>query len=168
MQKRAAGANASPEKEVEMSENKTPAAPPARWSPFRELALPTRFGRLIDELFADAGGTASERALSPAIDVSEDDKQYVITAELPGVKKGDVSVELENGVLTVHGEKKSEREEKKERRRWVERSYGSFTRSLTLPGDALADRVDASFADGVLTVTIPKSEAAKPRTVAIK
>jgi HSP20 family protein len=60
------------------------------------------------------------------------------------------------------------RGQKKERRRWVERSYGSFTRSLTLPGDALADRVDASFTDGVLTVTIPKSEAAKPRTVAIK
>jgi HSP20 family protein len=151
-----------------MAENKTPAAMPARRSPFRDLALPTRFGKLIDELFAENGGATFEGGISPAIDVSEDDKQYVITAELPGVKKDDVSVELHEGVLTVQGEKKSEREEKKERRRWVERSYGSFTRSLTLPGDALADRVDAAFADGVLTVTIPKAEAAKPRTVAIK
>ena len=151
-----------------MSENKTPAATPARRAPFRELALPTRFGKLIDELFADNGGSAFERALAPAIDVSEDDKQYVISAELPGVKKEDVTVELHQGVLTVHGEKKSEREEKKERPRWVERSYGTFTRSLTLPSDAVADRIDAGFADGVLTVTIPKSEAAKPRTVAIR
>ena len=151
-----------------MAENKPQPAAPARWSPFREFGLPTRFGKLIDELFAESSPTGLERGISPAIDVAEDEKQYVITAELPGVKKNDVTIELENGVLTVHGEKKSEREEKKERRHWVERSYGSFTRSLTLPSDALADRVDASFADGILTVTIPKSEAAKPRTIAIK
>ena len=92
----------------------------------------------------------------------------MITTELPGVKKNDVSIELEAGVLTIHGEKKSEREEKKEKRHWVERSYGSFTRSLGLPSDAVTDRVEASFADGVLTVTIPKSEATKPRAIAIK
>jgi HSP20 family protein len=151
-----------------MSEDKTPAGTPVRWSPFRELALPARFGKLVDELFADNAGIAFERALSPAIDVSEDEKQYVITAELPGVRKDDVTIELHQGVLTVHGEKKSEHEETKARRRWVERSYGTFTRSLTLPSDALADRVDAAFADGILTVTVPKSESAKPRTVAIK
>jgi HSP20 family protein len=149
-----------------MTEQKRRPGTPARWSPFRELALPSRFSQLIDELFAEGG--SGDRGLSLAIDVAEDEKQYVITAELPGVKKNDVSIELEAGVLTIHGEKKSEREEKKEKRHWVERSYGSFTRSLSLPSDALTDRVEASFADGVLTVTIPKSEAAKARAIAIK
>ena len=149
-----------------MTEQRTQPATPARWSPFRELALPSRFSRLIDELFAEGG--AADRGLSLAIDVAEDEKHYVITTELPGVKKNDVSIELEAGVLTIHGEKKSEREEKKEKRHWVERSYGSFTRSLGLPSDAVTDRVEASFADGVLTVTIPKSEATKPRAIAIK
>lgn len=104
----------------------------------------------------------------PAIDLHEDDGSFVVTAELPGVRKEDVVVELENGVLTLRGEKRSEREEKKERRRYVERSYGAFSRSFTLPPNVDGDRIHADFADGVLTVTIPKSSETKPRTVDIK
>ncbi len=102
------------------------------------------------------------------MDIHENDKQYIVTVEVPGGKKDDVTVEVQDGVLTIRGEKKSEREEKKEQRRWVERSYGAFTRSFSLPADADADHVDASLENGVLTVTIPRTEAAKPRAVRVR
>ena len=102
------------------------------------------------------------------MDVHENDTRYTVTVELPGTRKEDVQVELSEGMLTIRGEKKSEREETKERRRYVERSYGSFSRSFTLPGDANAERLDASFKDGILTITIPKTEESKPKRVAIK
>ena len=89
-------------------------------------------------------------------------------AELPGVNEKDVSVTFNNGYLTIKGEKKAEREEKKDRSRYVERSYGSFSRAFRLPPDADADRLEASFTDGVLTIRVPRSEAAKPRQIAIK
>lgn len=146
-----------------------------RWRPFGELEpWPSLFGewpfssrlsRLMEGAFRDAG---RGQAFLPAIDVSDDDKRYTITVELPGGKKDDVHVELHEGMLTIHGEKKSEREEKKEKRRYVERSYGSFSRSFRLPPDADAEHLDASFKDGVLTISIPKTEEAKPRTIAIK
>jgi HSP20 family protein len=131
------------------------------WSPF--------FGRegrsLLDEMW---GRSAAGRALAPAIDVTEDDGHYVVTAELPGTKREDVTVELEGDVLTIRGEKKNEREEKKEKRRFVERSYGTFSRAFTLPSNADSERVNAAFKDGVLTVTIGKRAEAKPRVVDIK
>ena len=114
------------------------------------------------------GRPARRGQLLPAIDVSEDDGNYVVTAELPGVKREDVNVELEEDVLTIRGEKRSEREEKKEKRRFVERSYGTFSRSFTLPANADPERVSAAFKDGVLTVTIGKRPEAKPRVVDIK
>ena len=104
----------------------------------------------------------------PAIEVAENDVHYAITVELPGSKKEDVQVELHDGLLTIRGEKKSEREEKKEQRRYVERSYGSFSRSFGLPADADAAHLEASFKDGVLSITLPKSEQAKPKTIAVK
>ena len=100
--------------------------------------------------------------------IVEDGDRYVVTIELPGTKKEDVTVEMSDRVLTIRGEKRNEREEKKEHSRWVERSYGSFSRSFTLPANAVGDRVKASFEDGVLTVHVPKSEEAKPRTISIK
>jgi HSP20 family protein len=131
------------------------------WSPF--------FGREGRNLLEDVWGrSAAGRALSPSVDVSEDDGNYIVTAELPGTKREDVTVELEDDVLTIRGEKRNEREEKKEKRRFVERSYGTFSRSFTLPANADAERVGASFKDGVLTVTIGKRPEAKPRVVDIK
>ena len=129
------------------------------WGSLREWGLAPRWRRLLEE---------RAPVFAPAMDVGETDAAYVVTVEIPGASRDDVAVEVEEGMLTIRGEKKSEREEKKERRRWIERSYGSFTRSFRLPSDAQLDRIEAGFKDGVLTVTIPKAEARKPRAVAIK
>ncbi len=145
-----------------------------RRDPFADLAewrplFGPLFGREGRSLLEDIWGrSAAGRPLAPSVDVSEDDGNYVVTAELPGTKREDVTVELEDDVLTIRGEKRNEREEKKETRRFVERSYGTFSRSFTLPSNADAERVSASFKDGVLTVTIGKRPEAKPRVVDIK
>ena len=137
-----------------------------RWDPFRALVGRGRLSRLMEEVLGDRPFARGE--LAPALDLHETDSEYVVTVELPGVRKEDVSVEMTEGVLTVRGEKKSEREEKKERSRWVERSYGSFSRSFTLPANATPDRIDASYKDGILTLRIGKREETKPKTIAIK
>jgi len=97
-----------------------------------------------------------------------DDDKYVITAEVPGAGKDDVTLEVHDNVLTLRGEKRSEREEKKEQVRYVERSYGSFSRSFTLPSNADANRVTADFKDGVLRVEVPKAAEAKPKVISIR
>jgi HSP20 family protein len=135
-----------------------------RWEPLRELGFPSRLSRWMEE----ALGSAPRGRLAPAVDISEDDGKYVVTAEIPGTKREDITVEAHEGVLTIRGEKRSEREEKKEQARWVERTYGSFSRSFTLPANADTERVSAAFRDGVLTIEIPKAEASKPRSIAIK
>lgn len=153
---------------------------PVRWDPFRDLepfgrwgsfgepgfGRPWRLGRLLDELTGDRGGALQGTVM--ATDCSEDEKSYVITAELPGAKREDIHIDVQDDLLTIHGEKKSEREGKTDHRRWTERSYGSFSRSFRVPSNAVADRVEASFKDGVLTVTLPKGEESKPRSVSIK
>ena len=145
---------------------------PTRWNPFRdEFSLPDvlrdwPFGRLARRM-EEQGGTRYG-VLSPAVDLSEDERCYTVTVELPGVKKDEVTVELQDDVLTIRGEKKSEREEKKGKSHWIERSYGSFSRSFTLPPSAQADQMKADFKDGVLSVEIPKREQAKTRQIAIK
>jgi HSP20 family protein len=154
-----------------MAEKKEAAV--ARRDPFAELMdwrpfWSPLFGREGRSLLEDVWGRGAGGRLAPCVDITEDDGHYVVTAELPGTRREDVTVELEEGVLTIRGEKKNEREEKKEKRRFVERSYGSFSRSFTLPANADADKVAASFKDGVLTVTIDKKAEAKPRVVDIK
>lgn len=151
----------------------------APWRPFAELeAFPgffgeglfgSRFPRLMDELLREWPGARTRGgSILPAMDVSDDEKQYTVTIELPGSKKEDIHVELHEGMLSIRGEKRSEREEKKEQRRYVERSYGSFSRTLRLPPDADGEHLNATFKEGVLTLTIPKTEEAKPRPIAIK
>lgn len=132
------------------------------WRPF-----PSRLGRLFDEMWGERGVRGGSRLL-PAVDIAEDDDQYVVTVEVPGARKGDVTVELHENVLTIRGEKKSEREGKKEQSRWVERSYGSFSRSFTLPSNADPNRVQASFKDGILSIEIGKAEEAKPKVISVK
>jgi len=143
-----------------------------RWNPFADEFFSSgglfsspfaRFAKSMDELRA---GRASQ--LSPAVDLAEDEKGYAVSIELPGVKKEDVVVELHGNVLSVRGEKKSEREGKQERGHWLERSFGSFSRSFTLPPGALADELKAAFKDGVLTIEIPKREPVKAKQIAIK
>jgi HSP20 family protein len=106
-------------------------------------------------------------ALVPAMDVADDDSEYTVTVEIPGVKKGDLTVEVHDGVLTIRGEKRDERSEEGKQRRYVERRFGTFSRAFTLPTDADAEHVHAAFEEGVLTIRIRKVEESKPRTVSI-
>jgi HSP20 family protein len=131
-------------------------APFESWNPFRDWP---RLGRLAEDLRARA-------LLNPAIDVAEADGKYVVTVELPGCAKNDITVELQDGVLAIRGEKRDEREEKKEKRHYVERTYGSFARSFRLPPDA-GDEARASFQNGVLTIEVPKGDKPKARAVKI-
>jgi HSP20 family protein len=120
--------------------------------------LHRQMNRLFDDFFeADGGRTGGEatRASFPPMDVSQDDKKIEICAELPGVKQEDIELDVEDGVLTLAGEKKSER---KDENGYSERSYGRFERRITLPSNIDEDRCEANFKDGVLTITIPKSE----------
>jgi len=135
------------------------------WDPFGDLEVFSRWDPFRRGL--RSFGDPSMR-WTPSLDVSEDDDQFTITVELAGASKDDVNIEVQDNVLTIRGEKRSEREEKKEQRRYVERSYGSFSRSFTLPANADGDRVEATFKDGVLTIEVPKREDSKPRTIAVK
>src|SRR5207253_7631815 len=103
----------------------------------------------------------------PLADITEDDKEYIIKAELPDVKKEDVKVTVENGVLTISGERKFEKEEKKKKYHRIERAYGTFVRTFSLPDVADAGKVKAEFKNGVLTVHMPKSEKAKAKQVEV-
>jgi HSP20 family protein len=102
------------------------------------------------------------------VDIAEDDKEYLIKAELPEVKKEDVKVLVQDDVISISGERKSEKEVKGKRYYRVERAYGSFYRSFTLPEDADSGKVAAEFKDGVLQVRLPKSEKAKPKNIEVK
>ncbi len=137
------------------------------WRPLG-AGFPARLERLLRQFDEDWHGPSTRGGWLPALDVHETDDQYAVTVELPGVAREDVTIEFNEGLLTVRGEKKSEREDKKEKRRFIERHYGTFSRSFSLPSDADADHIDANFKDGVLTLTIPKTEESKPRTIAIK
>jgi HSP20 family protein len=142
----------------------------ARWNPFGDLGwwFPSVSRGSDADFLEEFWGRRGNLDFSPATDITEDDGRYIVTAELPGMKRSDISVDLHDGTLTIRGEKRSEREEKGEKRRYVERSFGSFARTFSLPGDADESKVEASFADGVLTVTIGKSEARKPRVIDVK
>lgn len=105
---------------------------------------------------------------SPAVDITEDDKEYLITADLPQISKDDVKVVVENGSLIIKGERRHEVEHKDKKVHRIERRYGSFYRSFTLPDDADGNRVSANFKDGVLRVTLPKSEEKKPRQIEVQ
>ena len=144
-----------------------------RWDPFKEMEdlqnrLSGVFGRAPQRR-----GNGEEESITvlewePLVDIIEDDKEYIIKTELPEVKKEDVRVSVENGVLTITGERKFEKEEKNKKYHRVERAYGSFARSFTLPEVAEADKVNAEFKDGVLKVHLPKSEKAKPKQIEVK
>src|SRR5579859_110701 len=141
-----------------------------RWEPVRELnTIQNEMNRLFNTFFdtpAPAGGTTLRRWI-PAMDLLETEDDFVLRADLPGLSEGDVNIELEDNVLTISGQRKAEHEENKEGYYRVERSWGSFSRSLTLPEGVNAEAVKAAFDRGVLEVRIPKPEQRKPRKVAI-
>jgi HSP20 family protein len=134
-------------------------------------SLQRRLGRLFDEAFQGWPNRENDGALigwMPPVDVLEDKDAVQISVELPGVKAEDVKISLENGVLTIRGEKRQTAEEKTEHVHRYERSYGVFERSFTVPTSVDADHIQASYDLGVLTVRLPKVEKAKPRQIAVK
>ena len=137
----------------------------AEFDPFRDLLRSDRFSRMLGDPWVPEGGAKGSR-WAPAMDVAEGKDSYTITLEVPGANKEDISVECHDGVMTIRGEKRDEREERDEHRHYVERSYGSFSRSVRLPTDA-SDDINAVYREGVLTVEIQKHEERKPKVVSI-
>jgi HSP20 family protein len=141
-----------------------------RWEPVRELGtIQNEMNRLFNSFFdtpTTANGTTFRRWI-PAMDLVETDGAFVLKADLPGLSESDVNIEVEDDVLTISGERKSEQQDRKAGYYRVERSYGSFRRSLTLPEGVEADSVKATFANGVLEVTVPKPVHQAPRKVQI-
>jgi HSP20 family protein len=129
--------------------------------------LRDQFSRLFDIAFPDRGAE-SLSDWTPALDAHEDKDKYVVSTDIPGLKKEDINVSVHDGVLTVSGERKSEKEVKEGTIHRTERYYGKFSRSVSLPAAVRADKVSATYKDGVLTVEIPKAEEAKPKTVEVK
>jgi HSP20 family protein len=136
-----------------------------RWEPARELAS-MEIDRL-NQMFTDFYGEAFSRsAWVPAVDIFEtDEHEVVLKAELPELKREDISVTFENGVLTLKGERKFEQETKKENYHRVERRHGTFSRSFTLPNTVDASRINAAYKDGVLTIRVPQREEAKAKQI---
>lgn len=144
-----------------------------RWNPLRELEdFQSRFLSTINPATSRRGGNGNDilgiSEWMPLVDIAEDDNEYIFTSELPEVKKEDVKVTLENGVLTITGERKLEKDETHMRYHRVERSYGSFARSFVMPDDGDPAKINAEFKDGLLKVRVAKSEAAKPKQIEVK
>jgi HSP20 family protein len=143
-----------------------------RWDPFKEMdelnkRLTSLFNPSLSRL-SDGKETMTVAEWSPLVDITEDDKEYLIKAELPEVRKEDVNVTVENGVLSITGQRKFEKEEKDKRYHRIERAYGSFTRSFTVPDDADDAKVSAEFKNGVLAVRLAKNEKARPKSIEVK
>jgi HSP20 family protein len=145
---------------------------PARWDPFGEFSsLQERMGRLFEDLMPTTRKGEEELntgTFYPAVDIYEGDKEITLKAELPGIDKKDVHVEINEGVITLRGERKIEKEVKKENYHRLERSYGTFNRSFTLPTTVDSGKVKANYKDGVLEVTLPRKEEAKPKSIPVE
>lgn len=143
-----------------------------RWNPLRELEeMSDRLNRFLTR--QDTQGSNGKEMMmvadwTPSVDISETDEAFHIAAELPEVKKDDVKVTMENGVLTLQGERKEEREEKGRKIHRIERSYGRFVRSFMLPDLVDDTKVKAEFKNGVLHLHLPKSEQARPKAIDVK
>ena len=142
----------------------------SNWSPFRDLVnMQREVGRLFDGLLGDPDRDRNMMtSWSPSADVIENNNYYLIKVELPGVSKNDVKITLRENVLTIKGEKKAEKEEKDHNYHRIERSYGSFERAFSIPSNVKGEKIDASYKDGVLTVTLAKVEEAKPKEIEVK
>jgi len=141
-----------------------------RWEPFREFAtLQDRMNRLFRESFNDAGRdeNLTTSSFAPAVDVYEDEHKVTLKIEVPGIEEKDIDVRVENNTLAVHGERKIEKEEKEENYRRVERQYGSFTRTFTLPQTVDSENVSANYDKGVLKISLPKKAEAKPKQIKV-
>jgi HSP20 family protein len=140
------------------------------WRPFEFDKIRREMDRLWDSFLEGRSVRRAEddREWLPSVDVSETKNDLVIKAELPGLDPKDIDISMNNGYLTIKGEKKNEKEEKDENYHLIERSYGSFTRSVRLPREVQSDKITASFKNGILKITLPKSEEAKKKEIKIK
>jgi HSP20 family protein len=142
-----------------------------RYDPYRELnSLQERFNRIFGGGLTRGGDREEEMSLGswmPPVDIEEDKDRIVLTAELPGMKENDIDIQMEGGVLTIRGERKFENEKEGRNFHRVERSYGQFVRSFTLPNNVDREHIKADFRDGLLHIELPKREEARPRQIKI-
>ncbi len=149
-----------------------------RWEPFRGLRrrgnvfnelvdMQQEMNRMFDEFFGERRSDLAEGNWMPAVDVSENESSIAVRAELPGMSHEDVELNLQDNVLTIKGEKKQEQQEEKKNYHRAECCYGSFTRAFTLPVNVEQEGIQATFKDGVLEITLPKTEEAKPKKIVI-
>lgn len=142
-----------------------------RWDPFRDLVtLRERMNRLFEDAVSTARSEEKDMISSnwaPAVDIYEDENQLVLTAEIPGISEKDVEIKVEDNTLSIHGERKLEKETKEENYHRIERAYGSFFRSFTLPNHIDQDKIQAEHENGVLKITMPKKPELQPRKVKI-
>ncbi len=140
-----------------------------RWDPFRDmLSMRRQMDQMMNDMLGEEGTTTQHGEYLLPLDVSENDDHYIVKASLPGVKPDNIDVTYRNGMLTISGETKKEQNVENEQYHMRERSYGTFRRSINLPGDINPDKIDAHFEDGVLTLELPKSEEAKPKRIPVK
>lgn len=142
-----------------------------KWDPFRELEevsnqLNRLFGRTSARTDTD-NGMLRVADWAPSVDISETDSAYLVKGEIPGVKKEDVKITIQDGMLTIQGERKQEKEEKGKKFHRVECCYGSFVRSFRMPDDSDESKVKAEFKDGMINVTLPKSAKAKAKAIEV-
>jgi HSP20 family protein len=141
-----------------------------RWDPFREfVTLQDRMNRLFRDSYGTEGReeALTSTTFAPPVDVYEDEHSVTLKIEVPGIDEKDIDVRIENNTLTVHGERKFEKEEKEENYRRVERQYGSFTRTFTLPNTVEQDSVHADYEKGVLKISLAKKAEAKPKQIKV-
>lgn len=140
-----------------------------RWRPMRDLwSIQDEINRMFDNFFGRTErGEWTESHWAPAVDIAENKDNLMVNVEVPGMKKEDIKVTYQDGILTVKGERKQQKEEKDKSFHRVERSYGSFCRSFTLPTAVQGDKIKANYKDGVLSIALPKVEEAKPKEISI-
>ncbi len=142
-----------------------------RWDPFRDvLALQERINRLFEDSLSRPRGREEPTVpgvWSPQVDIFETDDSIVLKAELPGIDKKDVTIELKDNTISLSGERKFEKKIKEENYHRVERSYGTFSRSFTLPSNIVKDKIKAEMVDGVLEISLPKTQESKPTQIKV-
>ena len=142
----------------------------SRWDPFRDLSV---LQERMNRLFEDAGrgyrgdDASATTTWSPAVDIFETENEIMVKAELPGIERKDITLNLDNNVLTVKGERKFEKETRQENYHRIERSYGGFSRAFSIPAIVDDEKIRADYKDGILTIALPKKEQVKPKQIRI-
>jgi len=139
-----------------------------RWEPFRNVnSLQEQFSRLFDTSFPGRSSESDLTTWAPAVDIQETENELVLKADLPGIEEKDIDVHIENNTLTIRGERKFEKQVNEDNYLRVERSYGSFSRSFSLPNTINTEAINAEYKNGVLTVQMPKRAESKPKQVKV-